>query len=257
MSTADAVDAYDDQELVRRYDADMEVMHPNRAHMARIVGEWLDWPRQAPLRIADLGTGTGFLARTLLERFPRARVIAVDGAKAMLDLARVRLGALQDRVVLRTADLREPERVFAPDEEPFDAVVSSFALHHLDPEEKRRLLRAAHAALRPGSGWLVNADILVAGDAVLEERIQALRAEGILRRAAGRDARFADVAATREFICELERRDGDRPLALAEELALLASAGFDPVAPLWVEYREAVTAGRAARPLGGRQTAPR
>lgn len=244
-SHADAVAAYDDEALVRRYDADMDVMHPNRAHMARIVGEWLDVPREAPLRFADLGTGTGHLARTLLERFPRARLVAVDGAKAMIALARARFASDAARVEFRTADFREPARVFPPGEAPFDAIVSSFALHHLGPEEKLAILAAARAALRPGAGWFLNADLILAGAPAVDERVQALRVEGIVRRSAGRDPRFADAAAARATVEGVARRDGDRPMTLADDLALLARAGFDPAAALWVEYREAVTAGRA------------
>jgi len=243
---ADAVRAYDDETLVRRYDADMDVMHPNRSHMARIAGDWLEsFPREAPLRFVDLGTGTGYLARTLLERFPRSRLVAVDGAKAMIALARARFGALLERVEFRTADFREPPAVFRPGDAPLDAVVSSFALHHLAPAEKRAILAAARAALRPGAGWFVNADIVLADGPAADERVQAIRVEGIVRRSAGRDPRFADAATARATVDEVARRDGDQPLRLADDLRLLAETGFDPATALWVEYREAVTAGRA------------
>jgi trans-aconitate methyltransferase len=247
---ADAVAAYDDAELVRRYDADMDVMHPNRAHMARVVGEWLDLPEDAPARFLDLGTGTGYLARTLLDRFPRARLAAIDGAQAMISLARARLAAVADRVEFVAADFRDPASVFGEGEPPLDAVVSSFALHHLGREEKARLLAAARAALRPGAGWFLNADIVRAADDSLNARVQALRVRGIVARSKGRDPRFRTEESTRATIEGVERRDGDRPLPLEEDLALLAEAGFSPVAPLWVEYREAVTAGRAPRGAG-------
>ena len=40
-----------------------------------------------PLRIVDLGCGPGNISFRLVERFPRAQVLGLDGAAAMLDLA--------------------------------------------------------------------------------------------------------------------------------------------------------------------------
>ncbi len=241
--TGDAAFAYDDAARVARYNADMDVMHPNRAHMARIVGEWLPLDPEKEARIADLGVGTGYLALRLLERFPLARLAAVDSAEEMLKLARARLAAHAGRVAFVRADFRRPDEVFAS-EPPLDAVVSSFALHHLAPAEKLALLEAARRALRPGA-WFVNADILAPEGRAVDDRVQFLRVGGIVERSAGRDdPRFRDAASTRAAIAEVERRDGDQPLTLRGDLDLLARAGFTDVAPLWLEYRETVTAGR-------------
>jgi hypothetical protein len=126
-------------------------------------------------------------------------------------------------------------------------VFSSFALHHLSREEKVAVARAARALAKPG-GWFLNADIVAADSPDLEARIQALRVEGIVRRAAAAaappDARFATAAAARRFLDELEARDGDQPLTLAADLAVLRDAGLRDAAALWTEFREAVTCAR-------------
>jgi ubiquinone/menaquinone biosynthesis C-methylase UbiE len=236
--TARGISAYDLPERVAAYDADMDLMHPNRARMVEVTVEVLPFPRAAPLRALDLGTGTGFLARRFLERFPEATLVAVDGAAAMLDLARARLGALAARVEFVVGDFRRLDTL-APG--AFDVVVSSFALHHLTADEKRYVLRQVVSCLRPG-GWLVNADLVVSEWPELEERIQALRVEGIVARAGGRDPRFVDPGATRAWLDEMEAREGDQPLLLAEDLALAREAGLQ-VEVFWKEYREAVWGG--------------
>jgi hypothetical protein len=96
--------------------------------------------------------------------------------------------------------------------------------------------------LKP-EGWFLNADLIVAADQHMEARIQKIRVEGIVRRAAGRDSRFTDAASTRRFLDDLEARDQDKPLTLSEDLRVLREAGLENASVFWVEYREAVTGG--------------
>jgi SAM-dependent methyltransferase len=63
----------------------------------------------------------------------------------MLDAARTRF-AQDPRVSVVHHDLGHP----LPDLGSFDAVVSSFAIHHLEDERKRALYREVFLALRPG-----------------------------------------------------------------------------------------------------------
>jgi len=77
----------------------------------------------------------------------------------------------------------------------------------------------------------------------VEELTQQLRARGIARRAAGRDARFLDEAGTRSFLRRLEENEGDQPQRLAKDLAALEQAGFEHVAVFWRDTREVVIGG--------------
>ena len=236
---ARGITAYDLPGRVAAYDADMDLMHPNRARMVEVALGVLPFPREARLCAVDLGTGTAFLAQRLLERFPESIVVAVDGATTMLDLARARLGPLATRVELVVGDFRRLDALGLDPEA--DVVLSSFALHHLGADEKRDVLRWVASRLRPG-GWFVNADLVVSEWPELEERIQALRVEGIVARAGGRDPRFVDPGATRAWLDEMEAREGDQPLPVATDLALAREAGLH-VEVFWKEHREAVWGG--------------
>ena len=246
VMTGDSISAYDLPERVTRYDADMDIMHPNRYQMIRVALDALPYDGDQPLRALELGTGTGVFTRAFLERFPAARVVSVDGAAAMIELASARLGPLVERVDFRTADFRELDTVTAG-LEPCHLVFSSYALHHLDAAEKLEVVRKARESLLPG-GWLVNADILVAASPEIEARYQALRVAGIVERAAGRDVRYADAATTRKALDEMEAAEGDRPITVYEDLKILRAAGLYNVSLFWKEYREAVTGGQ--NPLG-------
>ena len=82
----ESIDAYDMPGRVAAYDADMDVMHPNRAKMVDVVLEFLPLPNDAAFMVLELGIGTGFFAKRLLEAYPAARVIGIDGAESMVQM---------------------------------------------------------------------------------------------------------------------------------------------------------------------------
>ena len=244
MSLPESVGAYDLPERVSAYDRDMDLMHPLRRKMAAIILELLPFPQAAPVKVLDLGSGTGFLTGQILAAWPNAEVVAVDGAASMTELARARLAESASRVRFAVADFRElPADLCAPGS--LDAVVSAYALHHLTGAEKRDLIARALPWLRP-QGWFLNADLTRAAAPAVEQRIQQLRVGGILERRAGDDPRFLDEATTRAFLDEMEAREQDRPQLLADDIATAREAGLDSAEVFWKEYREAVWGGPRA-----------
>lgn len=78
-------------------------------------------PADRPLRIADLGTGSGAIALALAFERPRAQVIATDASVDALDVARANAAALQ----LRNVDFREGDWLAPLAGERFDLVASN------------------------------------------------------------------------------------------------------------------------------------
>ena len=240
--TQRSIAAYDISERVKRYDADMELMHPNRSKMVQIAIEVLPFPKTAALRAIDLGIGTGYFTNRFLSNFPNSRVLGIDGAQAMIELAKARLTSLASRVELVIGDFRKL-RELVPGADAVDVVFSAYALHHLSRSDKESVLRQIAELLAPG-GWFVNADLIVADSPELEGRLQELRVAGIVERAGGADSRFANSALTRQFLADLEKNERDQPLTLAEDLALLRNSGLKNVSAFWLEYRELVSGGQ-------------
>jgi SAM-dependent methyltransferase len=96
-------------------------------------------------RVLDLGTGDGFTLELVLAARPGATGVGVDFQDEMLERARERFGST-DGVDVVKHDLDEP----LPDLGDFDAVVSSFAIHHLVPDRQRGLYGEVFDRLRPG-----------------------------------------------------------------------------------------------------------
>jgi tRNA (cmo5U34)-methyltransferase len=240
--TERSIAAYDVSQRVKTYDADMEVMHPNRSKMVQVALEVLPFPKATPLRAIDVGIGTGYFTECFLNYSPNSRVLGIDGAQAMIELAKARLKSLASRVEFVIADFRRLQEL-APGAGTVDVVFSAYALHHLSRSDKETVLRQVVELLVPG-GWFVNADLIVTDSPELESRLQELRVSGIVERARGSDNRFTDSASTRRFLADLEKNERDQPLTLAEDLEVLRSSGLKNVSAFWLEYRELVSGGQ-------------
>lgn len=163
-------------------------------------------PVDAPVRVADLGTGSGAIALAIASERPRAQVLATDASSAALDVARgnaarngignvaFRLGSWLQPLGEDTFDLIASNPPYIAEGDPHlargdlrfePAMALSCGADGLDAI--RVIVRDAPACLRPG-GWLLLEHGWDQGDAV-----RALLA------AAG----FVDVATERD----LEQRD--------------------------------------------------
>ncbi|HEY2821515.1 MAG TPA: class I SAM-dependent methyltransferase [Candidatus Acidoferrum sp.] len=100
-------------------------------------------------RFLDLGSGGGRLLGLVKAARPNADAVAVDFSAAMLDVLRdTYRGDTKTSVVEH--DLSSP----LPALGKFDAVVSSFAIHHVTHERKRSLYREIFGVLNPGGMFL-------------------------------------------------------------------------------------------------------
>lgn len=116
---------------------------------APLVGAAVGWLAERVPRardVLDAGSGPGVAACLFASALPTARVLAVDAAAPLLELARARAVALGvgDRVTMRVMSL--PDGL--ADVDPVDLVWISGVMHHLpDPVVA---LRALGGRLRPG-----------------------------------------------------------------------------------------------------------
>jgi len=102
------------------------------------------------MEVLDLACGHGRIANRLAER--GARVIGLDATPLFLERARADAEERGVEVDYVEGDMRE-----LPWESRFDRIVNWFTAfgYFDDDEEDRRVLRAAHRALRPGGRLLI------------------------------------------------------------------------------------------------------
>lgn len=103
-----------------------------------------------PGPVLDTSCGSGHMLQMYRDEFDSQRqLIGLDLSPRMVALSRDRLGP---DAVLRTGDMRDLGTVEAGSAA---AVVSFFALHHLDPHEVQPALVKWHRALRAGGQLLI------------------------------------------------------------------------------------------------------
>lgn len=198
--------------------------------------------------LVDLCCGEGLLSRALLERFPRARVLAMDLSPAMLEHARASLAAYGERFTARQFDLGD--RSWRSFPEPVRAFVSSLAIHHLDGDGKRGLFHDLAAALAPG-GALVIADLVLPATPASHALAAKAWDEAVRRRSLDLAGSLRPYEIFRDERWNLWADPApdpiDQPSPLFDQLRWLAEAGLAGVDVHWLKAGHAVYGG--VRPI--------
>jgi tRNA (cmo5U34)-methyltransferase len=104
-------------------------------------------------RVLDLGSGDGRLLALVRQARPGIEAVAIDFSETMLGRLRERF-ADDARVSVVPHDLSEPLPAATSLGGRFDAIVSSFAIHHLTHPRKRDLYAEVYDLLSPGGVFL-------------------------------------------------------------------------------------------------------
>jgi ubiquinone/menaquinone biosynthesis C-methylase UbiE len=157
----------DSAEEARDYDA-MDHGTVNRVFVADFLAVW-----GGGCPVLDVGTGTAQIPVELCRQSSAARVVAIDAALHMLELARVNVGAagLAGRIALDRCDAKRLP--FAGG--AFGAVVSNSIVHHIP--EPGRVLAEMVRVLAPGGVVFVR-DLLRPADEAALRGLVELHAAG-------------------------------------------------------------------------------
>lgn len=188
------------------------------AHRTEGESSLLEFIPQTTRRILDLGTGDGrLLALVLREQVkrehPNTEAVAIDFSPAMLEAARKRFAGASSVAVI-THNLDD----LLPDWGKFDAVISSFAIHHVAHQRKRALYSEIHQLLNSG-GVFCNLDHVASPTPRLHEEF--LRQSGLTPETEDPSNQLLDVETQLQWLREIGFADVDCHWKW-RELALLA-----------------------------------
>jgi trans-aconitate methyltransferase len=218
-----------------------EIAVPRRRDMMATLVSVAPFTPEGIFRIVEIGAGDGRLADVLLECFPRATLLALDGSESMRKAAAARTARFGERITVRPFELATLD--WWDLMHGADLVVSSLCLHHLTDVKKQYLYKAVARRLA-GRGALLVADLIEP----LHPSARRLAAESWDARARAQ----ADAAgAPEQFVSFVAGRWNhhrfadpmDRPSALFHHLVWLKHAGFAAVDCFWLCAGHAVYGG--------------
>lgn len=194
-----------------------------------------------PIRqVADLGCGDGTIAHAILTHYPEAIVTAIDFSAPMLEAAKRKLCAFEDRVHFIQADLYTAD--WQTGLQPFDAILSGYCIHHLPDDRKRSLYAEIYSLLRPG-GTFLNIEHVASASPWIEQLFNEALIESLYQwHRSNNDSLSRDEVATR-FVY---RKDKEANILASVETQCqwLQAIGFQHVDCYFKFFELAVLGGR-------------
>jgi len=239
--TASFEDTWGKREFIEGWDTRMDWQRPLREMQLKMVDLMIPAPQDAPIKILDVCGGYGALALFLLDRRPHATALCIDASEAMLSMGRERSAHLGTRVEFAYGSLESAEWLKSV-VGVFDAVVSSRALHHFTPHQRRRGIYAEiYTLLRPG-GCFINSDNMKGVTDSLHQRYRhagdRLLAEFVHEQTGGKKT-LAQVKKENQLPPHGPHDNG----RLDQELAWLRELGYEDVDCFWKFGNYAVYGG--------------
>jgi SAM-dependent methyltransferase len=235
-----------------RWDAQQRTYVPEREERFDVITDVVAAIGGERPRVLDLGCGPGSLSLRLLDRLPGASAVAVDADPVLLTLG-ARAAAGRPGLAWVDADLRGEDWPAALPPGPYDAAVSTTALHWLPAARLPTFYAQVAGLVRPG-GVFVDGDHFARGQAepglggldkalhaAWDERAPAPRADdwdtwwAALRREPELAGAFAERARRRH-----EHPPSDESSLYATHRDALLSAGYAEVGTVWQKATDRV-----------------
>jgi tRNA (cmo5U34)-methyltransferase len=183
--------------------------------------------RTAPLKVLDLGAGTGLYSGMVQAVFPNAEFTLLDIAAEMLEQAKARFQQLGKSPRILIGDYIKTELGGS-----YDLIVSALSIHHLPDPDKGRLYQRIYNALKPG-GMFINAEQVLGRTPELEQFYQQQWLDNVRNRGISDE----------HLRAAQHRMTYDRLATLDAQLQWLEAAGFENVDCWYKHFSFAVFGG--------------
>ena len=211
---------------------------PSRAIQIATMLTLVPYAVDEAFQIVELASGEGLLSACLLQAFPKATLLALDGSDEMRTTTRQRLAEFGERARVDEFDMASS--AWYPKLNASDFVVSSLCIHHLDDAEKQILFDAVCTRLSERGAFII-------ADLVAPQRAEARQLFAETWDASAQ-AQADSAVAYQHFLDEhwnyYRYPDPiDKPSSLFDQLLWLKSAGFAIVDAFWMEAGHAIYGG--------------
>lgn len=216
------------EEEAKEFDDIINKIIPFYNEMLEALILTLPYTETQKIRVADLGCGTGTIAKMILKRYPNSTLTCVDLAVKMITRAKVKLARYKN-IKYIVADFHNFN--FS---RKYDAVVTSLALHHLrDDQEKKKFFKKIFDALNK-NGVFYNADVVLGSNETLQNLYMNKWKELMQRKLSQSEV---------ENVWCPKYEDEDRPAKIIDQIKWLEEIGFKKTDIIWKYYNFAVYGG--------------
>ena len=181
----------------------------------------------APLKVLDLGAGTGLYSGMVQSVFPNAEFTLLDLAPEMLEKAKLRFSKMGKSPKILIGDYIETDLG-----DSYNLIISALSIHHLSDIDKELLYQRIYDVLNPG-GIFINADQVLGQTPDLEQ----------LYRQHWLDSIRAKNISEEDLKAAQKRMEYDCMATLDIQLSWLEAAGFQNVDCWYKNFSFAVFGG--------------
>lgn len=213
----------------KQFDNVIPLLIPFYGEIYNILIDSLPFYRCTPIKILDIGCGTGTFARIVKEKFPYAKITCLDFAQNMIDVAKEKLSNFRGDVDFLVGDFNSLDI-----KNEYDVIVSSFALHHIQTDNgKKSLYKNIYQALKK-DGVFFTADLILGVNSYIKNLYERKWEEHVIDKL--KDNKIENQT-LRKYQAD------DNPSTLYEHLKWLEESGFSQVETIWKYYNFAVFGG--------------
>lgn len=213
----------------KKFDNVIPLLIPFYNEIYNILIDSIPFYRNVPIKILDIGCGTGTFAKILKENFPYAKITCLDFAHNMIYVAKEKLSHFKDDIDFLVGDFNNLNI-----KNEYEIIVSSFALHHIQSDkEKIQLYRNIYQALNE-NGIFITADIVLGVNNYIKNLYEKKWEEHIIKKLSNGELE--------NRILEKYQAD-DNPSKLFDHLKWLEDSGFKDVETIWKYFNFAIFGG--------------
>ena len=201
---------------------------PYYNQMVQALVDTIYFNKDLPIRVIDLGCGTGTIARIIADKFPNSKIVCLDIASNMIDIAKHKLSSHKNTDFI-TGDFSQIDF-----KDKFDVVVSSLALHHLENDSDKIKFYSKIYDILEDAGQFINADVVLASTDY--HQINNIN----------RWIEYMNKTVPMDDILNNwipKYKSEDRPAKLIDQLKWLENIGFKSVDVIWKYYNFSVYGG--------------
>lgn len=218
------------EQEAKDFDYIIPLLIPFYNEIYEILVETIPFSSGCPLKILDIGCGTGTLAKKLKENFPLAQITCLDFSNNMINIAKDKLFQYQDDIKFLIGNFNGLEL-----KNKYDVVVSCFALHHI-PNDKEKIKTYKNICKNLNFGGIfITADIVLGVDNSIRHLYFQKWKDFI-------GQSFPKKVIEEELLPKYQA--GDNPSNLFNHLKWLEKSGFKDVETIWKYFNFAIWSGR-------------